>query len=150
MFDVSALNSSFKREKNTVLINPTSLTVWQPSLSCKSLLSYVCIDFSLGTWVEPLQARGDIPVVMRLLMINTRQTRDPRPVKLLLHTNNYPAGRWSAIKLTRQLLLEEEFTGTWYGHSCHTFCVSLLNHNIRKWQAFSHFNEPFRPCNKPF
>ena len=126
------------------------MTVWQSRLSCKSLLSYVCIDFSLGTWVVPLQGSGDIPVVMRLLLINTRQA------STIIITQTIAR---SAIKLLNNSFclkkqLKELTTGT-VGHSVrlsqlsHILCHSIKSY-IRKWRAFTHFNEPFRPCNKPF
>ena len=57
-----------------ICFNFLSLTVWQSSLSCKSPLSYVCIDFSLGTWVLPGQPSGENGAVMTLLMNNTSQS----------------------------------------------------------------------------
>ena len=49
----------------------------------------------------PLQGSGDIPVVMRLLMINAS------PVKLLLHTNQTTPSLLALLYYTKQFLIEE-------------------------------------------
>ena len=49
----------------------------------------------------PLQGSGDIPVVMRLLMINAS------PVKLLLLTNQTTPSLLALLYYTKQFLIEE-------------------------------------------